>query len=102
MADKPGKYAVALAAVHQPEQPAQIALPVKPEPPRGKRSTVGWRAKQVLLKEESIQRATQRLKRRNDRTDFSDLMQALLEAWLKSGEIIDSLFPSPSIWSFNS
>jgi hypothetical protein len=31
---------------------------------------------------ESVARATERLKRRNDRTDFSYLMQALLEAWL--------------------
>lgn len=31
-------------------------------------------------------RALERLKRRNDRTDFSDLMQALLEAWLQTPE----------------
>jgi aryl carrier-like protein len=45
---------------------------------------VGWRQKAVLLAEESILRATERLKRRGDRTDFSDLMQALLEAWLQT------------------
>jgi hypothetical protein len=33
-------------------------------------------------KEESILRASERLKRRGDRANFSDLMQALLEAWL--------------------
>jgi hypothetical protein len=50
----------------------------------GKRRTAGWQAKQVLLKEESIQRATERLKARHDRTDFSDLVQALLEASLET------------------
>ncbi len=66
MAERPGKYAAALAAVHQPQSPpAQIALPLKPEPPRGKRSTAGWKQKAVLLKEESIQKATERLKLRN-------------------------------------
>jgi len=86
MADKPGKYAAALAAIHQPAQPTQIALPLKPEPPRGKRSTAGWKQKAVLLKEESVRQAMDRLKQRNDRTDFSDLVQALLEAWLHTPE----------------
>ena len=40
----------------------------------------------MLLKEESIERATERMKRRNRRTDFSDLMQALLDAWLQTLE----------------
>jgi hypothetical protein len=82
MVKKPGKYAAALAAINEPQPANQIALPLKPEPPRGKRSTAGWKQKAVLLKIESVQRATERLRRRNDRTDFSDLMQALLEAWL--------------------
>jgi len=30
--------------------------------------------------------ASARLRRRGDRTDFSDLMQALLEAWLATPE----------------
>jgi hypothetical protein len=84
MAEKPGKYAAALAAISQPQQPGQVALPLKPEPPRGKRSTAGWKQKAVLLKEASVQEALDRLKRRGDRTDFSDLMQALLEAWLET------------------
>jgi hypothetical protein len=37
-------------------------------------------------KEESILRASERLKRRGDRANFSDLMQALLEAWLAAPE----------------
>jgi hypothetical protein len=40
----------------------------------------------VLLKEESVQRRIERLKRRNDRADFSDLMHALLESWLRAAE----------------
>jgi hypothetical protein len=87
MTEKPGKYAAALAAITRPEQPKNhMALPMKPEPPRGKRSTVGWKQKAVLLKEASIDEANTRLKRRGDRTDFSDLMQALLEAWLATPE----------------
>jgi hypothetical protein len=82
MAEKHGKYAAALAAITQPERTGQVALPLKPEPPKGKRSTTGWKQKAVLLKEETVSRAVERLHQRNDRTDFSDLMQALLEAWL--------------------
>ncbi len=51
-----------------------------------KRSMPGWRQKSVLLKQASIEQAAQRLKQRGDRTDFSDLMQALLEAWLQTPE----------------
>jgi len=87
MAEKQRKYAAALAAINAaPEPRNHIALPMKPEPPRGERSTAGWKQKAVLLREESILRATDRLKRRGDRTDFSDLMQALLEAWLQMAE----------------
>jgi hypothetical protein len=84
MVEKPGKYAAALAAISEPNPSNHVALPLKPEQPRGKRSTAGWKQKAVLLKEESVSAATDRLRQRNDRTDFSDLMQALLEAWLKT------------------
>jgi hypothetical protein len=86
MANKPGKYAAALAAINHPnpQQRPTVFLPEKPPAPAGKRSTAGWKQKAVLLKEESIRHAAERLKRRNDRTDFSDLMQALLEAWLQT------------------
>jgi hypothetical protein len=50
----------ALAAINQTvaQEPAtHIALPLKSEPPRGKRSTAGLETT-VLLKEESIKRAT--------------------------------------------
>ena len=87
MADKPGKYAAALAAINEPaEQASTVLLPVKAPIPSGKRSTPGWKQKAVLLGEESMDRATMRLKQRGDKTDFSDLMQALLEAWLQTPE----------------
>ena len=82
-------YAAALAGINQtvvPEPATHIALPLKSEPPRGKRSTAGLEQKAVLLKEDSIERATERMKRRNRRTDISDLMQALLDAWLQTLE----------------
>jgi hypothetical protein len=63
-----------------------VLLPVKAPIPSGKRSTPGWKQKSVLLKEESVHRATEKLKRRRDRTDFSDLMQALLDQWLNVPE----------------
>jgi hypothetical protein len=43
----------------------------------------GWKQKFVLLKEQTVHLANERLLRRADRTDFSDLMPAL-EARLKS------------------
>jgi len=88
MAEKPGKYAAALAAINEPgeDQPPAVVLPSKVL--TGKRGRAGWRQKAVLLREESIQRATERLdrinKQRNTRTDFSDLMDTLLEAWLQT------------------
>jgi len=84
MVDKPGKYAAALAAINQPEAKAPaVLLPLKTLPPSGKRSTPGWKQKAVLLQEETVKQAHRKLRLRGDRTDFSDLMQALLEAWLK-------------------
>lgn len=68
-----------------PREAPQILLPEK-APLQGKRSMPGWRQKAVLLKEASVDEALARLKRRGDRTDFSDLMQALLEAWLGTPE----------------
>ena len=88
MTDKLGKYAAALAAINEPkdEPPPTVLLPVKAPPPAGKRSTPGWRQKSILLWQPTIDDATARLKRRSDKTDFSDLMQFLLEAWLRTPE----------------
>jgi hypothetical protein len=83
------KWDKTLARLNAPAAPTaapKAVLPQKAAPPQGKRSTPGWRQKAVLLKEESVDQALERLKRRSDRTDFSDLMQALLEAWLQTAE----------------
>jgi hypothetical protein len=45
-------------------------LPVKPQAPFGKRSTPGWEQKSVLVKEESVRRANEKLRHRGDCTDF--------------------------------
>jgi hypothetical protein len=83
MADS--KWDKTLAALNYPtKEPPTVLLPVKAPIPSGKRSTPGWKQKSVLLKEESVDRANELLKRRGDRTDFSDLMQALLDAWLNT------------------
>ena len=87
MAEKPGKYAAALAAINEPEaKPPTVLLPVKAPVPSGKRSTPGWKQKAVLLKEETVALAQRKLQARGDKTDFSDLMQALLEAWVQTPE----------------
>ena len=87
MAEKQGKYAAALAAISNPApKPPAVFLPDKKPALTGKRSMPGWKPKQVLLKEETIALASERLRTRGDRTDFSDLMQALLEAWLEVPE----------------
>jgi len=84
--DKPGKYAAALAALNEPQnpepKPPAVFLPEKRPIAYGKRSRVGWSQRSVLLKDDSVSLAKERLRGRGDRTDFSDLMQALLEAWL--------------------
>jgi hypothetical protein len=84
--NKPGKYAAALAAMQPPTQTQAVLLPERRPVLLGKRSTPGWKQKSVLLKEESINRANERLRRRGDSTDFSDLMQAILDAWLATPE----------------
>jgi hypothetical protein len=87
MADKPGKYAAALAAISNPApKPPAVFLLDKQPVLTGKRSMPGWKPKQVLLKEETIALATERLRTLGDRTDFSDLIQVLLEAWLQTPE----------------
>jgi hypothetical protein len=86
MAEKRGKYAAALAGVQMPVESADIVLPQKDLPPVGKTGRAGWRPRQVLLTVDSIQRAEDRLKRRNDRTDFFDLIQFLLERLLESSD----------------
>ena len=91
MNEAKGKYGGLLSEIRQEQQatprPASAPLlPAKPPPPVGKRSDPAYIQKGVLLKKESIARASEKLKRRHDRTDFSDLMQAMLDAWLNGPE----------------
>jgi hypothetical protein len=63
-----------------------MLLPVKAPIPSGNRGTPGWKQKAVFLKEESIDRAAARLKQQGDKTDFPNVMQALVEAWPQTPE----------------
>jgi len=68
------------------EEPAQTApvLAAEPKKLQGKRSNPEWKQFSVLLKKESHKKATLILRERYEGTDISDLMEALLEQWLKS------------------
>ena len=61
-------------------QGAGLDLPVRR--PTGKRSNPDWKQKAVLLKIASCEAAEARLRKNHEGTDFSDLMQALLDQWL--------------------
>ena len=71
---------------NRPNCPPTVFLPEKDPFLSGKRTTPGWRPKQVLLKEEAIASAQEKLKSRGDKTDFSDLVPVLLVAWLQTPE----------------
>lgn len=49
----------------------------------------GWKRKSVLFRIETVELAIERRKSRNG-TDVSELMQALLEAWLQTPSCKDS------------
>ena len=61
-------------------------LPAKPPKPLGKRSDPAYKQYSVLLKRNDHDAALDRLKRRGDGTDFADLMQALLAAYLATSD----------------
>lgn len=91
MTEKRGKYSELLSEVRREQQakPPTVLpalIPVKPPAPAGKRSDPDYTQKGVFLKKATIARAVERLKRRGDKTDFSDLTQALMEAWLSTPE----------------
>jgi hypothetical protein len=88
MAEK-GKYGSIMEEIQKEQQAAPtIVLPVLlPEKRRintGKRSDPDYKPRGVFLKKETVAHAEDRLKRRGDDTDFSDLVQALLDAWLST------------------
>lgn len=102
MAEKKSKYSAlgeiaktSAASVEEPENlhpedappsppETSLTLPVKAAKPQGKRSNPDWKQYSVLLKKESHKEAVALLRDRYEGTDISDLMQALLEQWLKS------------------
>ena len=91
MPEKRGKYSGLLSEVRQEQQataPAAlpVLIPIKPPVPAGKRSDPDYTQKGVFLKKVTIARAVERLSRRGDKTDFSDLTQALIESWLSTPE----------------
>jgi hypothetical protein len=60
--------------------PVGLNLPARK--PTGKRSNPDWKQKAVLLRIASCEDAEARLRKQHKGTDFSDLIQALLEQWL--------------------
>jgi hypothetical protein len=52
--------------------------------PPGKRSHVDYKQRSVLLRNESVKLANRRLEDEGDRRDFSELLQDLLDQWLKT------------------
>jgi hypothetical protein len=69
----------------KPDEPASVPLlPEKAPKPPGKRSDPAWKQFSLLLKKDSQEEALIRLKKHHKGNDFSDLMQALLDQWLRS------------------
>ena len=63
---------------------AGLRLPMKPTKLQGKRSDPDWKQFSILLKKESHKQAGLILRQKYDGIDISDLMQALLDQWLKN------------------
>lgn len=85
-----GKYSSILSEIRQeqaiPDEKTLtvFVLPAKPPSPAGKRSAPRSFRRVSFSKREGVATASERLRARGDKTDFPDLMQALLEAWLAS------------------
>ena len=62
----------------------EALLLMKPPKPQGKRSDPAWKQYSVLLKKESHMQASMILRQKYEGVDVSDLMQALLDNWLKT------------------
>lgn len=95
MAEK-RKFA-ALADLHrqQPEADAPEPAPLPPatlpeigkgrgRPPTGKRSNPDWKLFSHFLKRKTQREAAVRLQAEDERRDLSDVLQELLEKWLKT------------------
>jgi hypothetical protein len=78
-----------LAELRNPqEQPSSPALPERRTKPVGKRSDPDWKQFSVMLRKETHQQATERLRAQNERSeapmDISDLMETLLAQWVRN------------------
>jgi hypothetical protein len=99
MAEK-RKFA-ALAEIHrlqaEPESPEPVAQVVQPaaartpeegrgrgRPATGKRSNPQWKLYSHFLKKQTQRAATAKLQAEDDGRDLSDVLQELLEGWLKN------------------
>ena len=96
MAEKKGKFS-ALAALRQPQEAIESEPTTTPElsvevapprakgrPPTGKRSNPDWKLYSHFLKRRTQRAAVARLQAEDDGRDLSDVLQELLENWLKA------------------
>jgi len=96
VAERKGKFS-ALAELHrqplqeqvtEPEVPAAPAMPQtekgRGRPPTGKRSNPDWKLYSHFLKRKTQREAVARLQAEDHGRDLSDVLQELLENWLKS------------------
>lgn len=93
MADQTkGKYGALAELSKKPAaEPIQAPRTAEPEQllpknakPQGKRSDPDWKQYSILLKKESHKKAGLILREKYEGVDISDLMQNLLENWLKT------------------
>jgi hypothetical protein len=88
-----GKFTGISAAIKEAQQHPQAAERIEARPPvpasaskgraPGKRSDPAWRQHTVMLKRETHLEATDILRRQEDGQDISELLQGLLEQWVK-------------------
>lgn len=85
MASSTGKFG-ALAGLNGRQPAASFPQAIAPSSfgrKPGKRSNPEFKQFSVLLRKASQREATDILRRRDDGTDFGDLLQSLLEEWLQ-------------------
>jgi hypothetical protein len=88
-----GKFTGISAAIKEAQQHPQEAERMEARPPvaatasrgraPGKRSDPAWRQHTVMLKRETHWEATDILRRQEDGPDISELLQGLLDQWVK-------------------
>lgn len=84
MANAQGKFG-ALAEINGRKKGELVPLPSRQTKAAGKRSNPDYKQFTVQLRKQTHRDATEILRRRDDGTDFGDLVQSLLEGWLAAG-----------------